>query len=429
MNARAPSFGLLALAFALLCAPLLLSTKTGGYADDEDLYHLPAVRQIRAHWPALDLNRDALSAVSPGYPYVLATVSFVTGTERRPLRLVTWLLSLALLGLLWRQFPASAAVAGAALLPLATSNFFVKSASWIVTDNVALLCVAGALAASFRPPTASASWTGSAWGGAAVFLRQLHAWIAAPLVLRAIFAVPPGTCLPARLRAALPALVPLAVLGALVAAWHGLVPSAWQTAVAVPGAALTAPLCYLAAVPALLGVAYLFALPAESEDSGWRSPTVLAAAAAGLLLALVTPSDFNQAAGRWGGYLWTAAAHLPVIGGRSMVFLVLTPLGAGVLALLTRRLAARAGTATAALWLGSFLAWASTALASRLAFHRYFEPPILVLLVFWAALMVRGRLTPALRPRPLYALALAQLIVTLATAHYQTYGPALRLGR
>ncbi len=42
----------------------------------------PSARS-RAHWPALDLNRDALSAVSPGYAYVLATVSLVTGP--RPL--------------------------------------------------------------------------------------------------------------------------------------------------------------------------------------------------------------------------------------------------------------------------------------------------------------------------------------------------------
>lgn len=430
MKSRYSNFGFVALVFLLLCLPLLFSTRTGGYADDEDLYHLPAIRQIRDHWPALDLKRDALSAISPGYPYVLATVSLVTGAERLPLRVVTWGLSLALLGLLWRIFPADArGLAVAAVLPLACSNFFVKSASWIVTDNPGLLCATAALAAAFLLPGSRGGWLGGLAAGAATFLRQVHVWTAVPLALRAIQQIRAPDHPKPWVRLFLPPLVPVAVLGLLVANWHGLVPPAWQSAVALQGTLSITPLVYGLAVFFILGVFYQTTLPAENPASDWRARSSLVAGAIGLVLALAGPSTYDVPAGRWGGYLWSAAAQLPVVGQRSILFLVLTPLGAALLAVMVRRLARRAGPGPAWLWLGSLLAWAATTLSNRLVFHRYFEPTILIFLVFWTVLMVRENpARPGLRLSRLYALALAQGLITLATAHYQTYGRILFTG-
>jgi hypothetical protein len=431
MKAWPSSLGFVALVFFLLCLPLVLSTRAGGYADDEDLYHLPAVRQIRAHWPALDLNRDALSAVSPGYAYVLATVSLVTGPSRLALRGVTWGLSLALLVLLWRAFPAATAgMAAASVLPLACSNFFVKSASWIVTDNPALLCVAGALTMVFLRPGLRDQWLGGLSAGAATFLRQVHVWAAVPLGLRAVQEIRANPHSRWRVRALLPALIPLGVLGLLAARWHGLVPLAWQSAVALQGGLPVTPLCYLLAVFFLLGVFYQLALPPENPWIEACSRPVLAAGALGLVVALVGPTNYDVAAGRWGGYLWSATPHLPVVGQRSVLFVILTPLGAALLAVMSRRLARQSGAGVAWLWLGSFLAWAATSLSNRLVFHRYFEPTILVFLIFWSLLLLRSPVpSPAIRPVRLYALAVGQGLITLATAHYQTYGQAFLAGR
>ncbi len=424
MKSWAASFGFVAVVFALLCAPLLVSRQAGGYADDEDLYYVPAIQQIRAHWPALDLTRDALSALSPGYPYVLATVSFVTGVERIPLRLVTWILSLGLLVLLWRQFPPTAATLGvAALLPLACSNFFVKSASWIVTDNPALLCVTGVLAVTLLSHERRSGWVAGSLAGTATFLRQLHVWTVVPLALRAFSEARTGGHARTWMASLL---IPLAVLGLLVAHWHGLVPPAWQNAVALQGSVPAAPLCYLISVFFILGIFYRCGLSSESPGGDWRSPWVGFGAVLGLLIAAIGPTNYDRAAGRWGGYLWSASDSLPMLGHRSLMFLVLAPLGAALLAVMTRQLARQADATVAWLWLGSFLGWAATSVANRLAYHRYYEPTILIFLILWAVLLARGSSAPAgRRVRWLHVLALLQVGITLATAHYNTYGRAM----
>jgi hypothetical protein len=233
-----------------------------------------------------------------------------------------------------------------------------------------------------------------------------------------------------RALAFVPLLIPIGVLSVLVIRWHGLVPPAWQAAVA-QGSVSTAPLGYLLAVFFVLGIFYLVAaLPAGvAVHSDWRNAWTLGAAGAGLLLAAAEPTDYNVAGGRWGGYLWAAAAKLPVLGHRSVLFLVLAPLGAALLAVMTRRLARRSLGGSAFLWLGAFLAWTTTALPSRLAFHRYFEPTILIFLIFWVVLMVRGTETKlTVRPAGLYAVAFAQIVITLVTAHYNTYGRSLLTG-
>ncbi len=124
----------------------------------------------------------------------------------------------------------------------------------------------------------------------------------------------------------------------------------------------------------------------------------------GLVLVLLSPTDYNLPAGRWGGYLWSAASRLPVFSGHLRpVPRPHAALGAALLAVMTRRLAHQAGAGVAWLWLGmSFLAWVATTLSNRLVFHRYFEPTILIFLIFWILLMVRGvTIQPVFRPDPI----------------------------
>ena len=412
----------LALLFAALCLPLVWNDRTTNYTADEDQYHLPAVRQIRAHWPALDLRRDSLSATAPGYHYLLATLSWVTGPDRRPLRLATFAVSLALLGLLWGLFPCDHAALGtAAVLPLACSNFFVKSASWIVTDNPALFAMTATLAVILLVPRPSAAAWASGLAVATVFVRQMYAWLVAPILLRVWF-----DCRSrrdgARWTWAFAALLPLGVVALMAIAWGGLVPPGWRGAHYPEGTNPAAPLVYALAVLSGLGGFYYFALARANWRVDLSSRSARIGAGLGLALALVGPTFSAMSAGRWGGYLWNLAEHLPAPAGRSIVFLGLAPLGGVILGTLFARLRAESSRATAWLWLASYATWLLSSAPNRLVFHRYFEPATLVFLVFWVLLVLRAR--PAQGPAwfaPLGVLASGQFTITLLTAHYRVF--------
>lgn len=427
MASRVQSFGLVAGVFALLCLPLILSHDTGGYASDETEFHLPAIRQIRAHWPRLDLTRDSLSATAPGYQYALATLSLVTGAEPLPLRLATWSVSLALLWVLWRLFPAGqSTLAVIALLPLACSNFFVKSASWVVTDNAALLGMASTLALVLTGRGRGTIWAAGCLGGLTTFIRQLYAWIAVPIGLRALRDMAADRGHPARSLKLLAALLPLGVVAILVWQWGGLVPPIWRNINSLEGKVGTASLSYILAVFFLLGSCYYAALTADEWKTEFLSRWALLGALAGLVCVLAGPTDYDVSAGRWGGYLWWCAARLPVIGGRSVFFLVLTPLGGLLLGVMAHRLIRRAGGEAGWLWLCSYGCWAGAFLPSRLVFHRYFEPATLVFLTLWVVLLMRAP-EPDHRARPwfLRGLAGAQLLLTFATAYHPLFNRML----
>ncbi|MFI5358096.1 MAG: hypothetical protein ACHQ4G_12250, partial [Opitutales bacterium] len=180
--------GTLLALFLALVLPLLLSSRTTNYVADEQAYYLPAVRAIAAHWPRLDLLADSRSATAPGYPYFLATLSQVTGTGLVTLRTINLLVALALLVTLWQLFPPrQSPLALAALLPLACSNFVVKSAAYVTTDNPALLTTTACLALLLfnrRPALALAG--ASVTGALAVFARQISIWVVAPLAWQSI---------------------------------------------------------------------------------------------------------------------------------------------------------------------------------------------------------------------------------------------------
>jgi hypothetical protein len=414
------SFVFVALLFALLCAPLLFSPGVNAYTYDEVTYHLPAVRQIQENWPHLDINADSLSATAPGYHYALATLSMVTGSHVLILRSATWMLSLGLLALLWRLFdPSLRPLAVAALLPLACSNFYVKSASWIVTDNPALLGMSATLCLLLFNPSRGRIWLGGLLAAATTFIRQLYVWLVLPVLASAalrLFNPRDRGFRMIDLAAALPA---CAVLALLVGSWGGLVPSKWLPATQAANASPLTSVCYLLAVFFILGVFYHLAFPSDDNSPTSLKTPAFAGAVIGLLLVVLSASDYNPQAGRWGGYLWAAAQSLPVIGGRSLVFILLTPAGAALLAVMITRLVRRTSWTVALPWIVSLAAWSASFLPNTQIFHRYYEPAILVFLILWTLLMARsGALA---RPVWLRILAVIQLILTLATAHYRVH--------
>jgi hypothetical protein len=216
--------------FALLTLPLLVQP-SGGYDFDEQTYHLPAIRQIATHWPSLSIAEDSLSATAPGYHWILAGLSLLVGSDLLTLRLLNFAVSLAGLTVLffWLAQRRGGAEAALLLLPLACSNFYVKSAAWIVTDNPALAFSTAVLLLVLSPSRSTGTAAaGGVFAVLATMTRQMHAWLALPMALRAwIGQGRPGWGRP-DLRWIAAAAMPLMCIGWLFVAWGGLVPAQWR---------------------------------------------------------------------------------------------------------------------------------------------------------------------------------------------------------
>lgn len=421
MMPRAPLLlSLLLGAFLLLCLPLLLNRSPTNYTWDEQNYYLPAIRQIREHWPGLDLTRDSLSATAPGFPYLLAGLSLLTGPGVGPMRWATFLSGAAVLVALWffwnRDGKNSVLLGLAALLPLAASNFVVKASSHVVTDMAALLSITLLLGLAFSAPSGRVTAASGVLGALAVALRQNSLWVLAPVCLPLL----QRRNLPGAALAAVPALL---VLCAMVGAWGGLVPPAWQSMdlSSFTPAALT----YALAVLGMLGGFYFAAAAGPELGQRLRDRWWIAGAAVGLLVAVAGETTMAPDAGRWGGYFWNLSTWLPAWGGRSLLFLLLAPFGGAVLAGMIRLLWQRTGTAATLVWLAGVLAFLASIMLNRQVFHRYYEPTLLVLLVFWLQL-VTGPRPASSRPdqRPLFVLAVLQVLITALTAYRHTFSPS-----
>jgi hypothetical protein len=412
---------LLLILLGLALPVIFFGTRETIYAHDQAEYHLPAIRQIHASWPRLDLARDTLSAVAPGYHYVLATVALVIGPGEAGLRIVNMLVGFAAVYLLYRfarnRFPPARAFV--LLLPFVLSNFVIKSAAWIVTDNAGLatailtllLLFDGRLSNPFDPRPGLAA-------AIATMVRQLNVWLMAPVLLRMFLtaasvpekgqARPKGASAFIGLAAALS---PAVVIAFLFRAWHGLVPPAWRdTSLSFS----LCPLSYLLSVFGLLGFFYLGALRTGLGWSRPKDPLILALAALGFAAASLSPTSYSPDQGRWGGYFWGAASVLPTVANRSLLFLTLAPLGGAMLGWFFRAIERGSGRQSARLWLAATASWAATFLVNRQVFHRYYEPIILVFLVIGATLAAPGeRESTARFAARLSLLSLAQLGLTL----------------
>jgi hypothetical protein len=407
--------------FLLLAAPLLL-TSSGNYVWDQDNYHVPAVLQIRAHWPMLDLDKDVFSAVAPGYHWFLAGVSRIVGAELPMLRAINLAVSLLALTFLFSWScrylrPMDSAIL---LLPLAASNFFVKAAAWVVTDNPALFLASIVLLGVLRRPTLTGvAYLGMAATGAS-FVRQTNAWLAGPLLLHwslSIYWRKSRESAPRKAMALALSLGPIILIAWLYATWHGLVPPRWQEA------AFQISTCAIAyqLVVFLVFSPFLFGFAGLCREIGRLNRwTFLASLAIGLTVAVASPTSYSYPEGRWGGYLWTIVGYAPSVWERSTFFLLLSPLGALALAGVWSRLKRESAPYTANVWIFSVICWSATFIVNRQVFHRYFEPMLLIFLVAALAASSYGNLDRAQRKR-IAALALLQTAGTLATAWARSF--------
>jgi hypothetical protein len=389
---------LLVIAMAtLFCAARLIQSSqglsSGNYIDDETLYYRPAILQIRGTWPALSVTNDSLSATAPGYPWILAGASLVLGPSIETLRIINLAVGLLVLLVLGRSLSVSVGsrVAALLLLPLATSNYFLKSCCWIVTDNASLLFVVATVCVLLSSPGRMKPLLLGALVGAAVFVRQSNLWLVAPVAISVFTELDShdtaSSTVATRLWRVAVAITPAVTIFAwFFLSWGGLVPPRWTEKAQHMS---LAPLVYLLALQGLLGLPFLAALTLSMPNRETRWRIVLVGAGIGVLLAVAGETSADYPSGRWGGYLWNVAAITPVVAGRSIFVTMMVALGGGCLGWFIDEFL-RSRDRRSALLLGIiYLAFWISFLPNRQAFHRYFEPTLLVFLALACAQVLR----------------------------------------
>jgi hypothetical protein len=113
----------------------------------------------------------------------------------------------------------------------------------------------------------------------------------------------------------------------------------------------------------------------------------------GIALFILSPSDASIEGGRWGGVLWTLARLGPTMFNRSLLFFPLLIIGCYYIVRIFRGLLA-CRSEYAFIWLSGFFGWIATTIPNHLAFHRYFEPPVLLFLGSAAGLISRNAKAP-----------------------------------
>jgi hypothetical protein len=417
--------GALVAAFVVLLVPVLVAQRGGtAGAKDQEYFHLPTIRTYADDLPAVDID-DHGAAMGPAYHLVMAVAQRVVGRERAALQAVAALFTLALLAAAYllavRWVDPWLAVALVA--PLACSHYVLQAAGWLNTDNLALLFVVLALGAALGAVrTGRGLVAAGASATAAVLVRQVHLWLAGVILVAGVLAPDAGSRRRPLVRAAAAALLPVAGLLLLVAAWGGVNPPDFR------GSAAFRP----AAVPFMLALAGLFGTP-YLLATGWWSPRALlgrgslTAAALGALTALVPFTAASEDDGHTGGGLWQAIDRAPTVADRSLLLAALAAWGAAVLLAWWRvhRGGPREREATLLfVALGGFTA-AHVAVFD--VYQRYLEPLVLVVLLLLGAITLASRAgEPQVRRRAFAALAVLTAIqlAGIASEVYRAMGDA-----
>ena len=417
--------------YSALTLPVI-DVPQAGNDFDEATYHYPAVLLIRSHWPSLDLIRDCLSPIAPGYHYFLASCSLVAGESLLEVRLVNLAVSLFVPIALYWGLTNWVAPRQALLttLPLLVCAGFLKGAVRVVTDDASLLLMLLTILSLFLLPARGrlGSLAGFA-ATAAVFVRQLNIYLAVPIFLQALLSqfrvvrdLPdcgdrksPGFAADAISWGG--RLLPLCLMGLLILRWHGLVPPAWRHVSVTLSAA---PIDYALSVAGFLGAFFLFTL-GKLNLAAWRDPWVQVAAGAGFAASLVSPSSYAPEIGRWGGWIWLLVKLSPTLAGRSVIFMLLAPVGAAVVCFLGRMVWLSGQRNAALIWTGAVLAWMGTFCVATNIYHHYYEAPLLIFLAIHSGLILRRRSEISLQPIGLFALIAYESLVSFVEVYLRVF--------
>ncbi|OAI42550.1 hypothetical protein AYO41_04035 [Verrucomicrobia bacterium SCGC AG-212-E04] len=405
-----------------------LGVSSGNYIDDETLYYQPAVLQIREKWPALDVVKDSLSATSPGYPWILAGASLLVGPSLGVLRILNLAIGLFTLFVLGRTLCRKLGSLEAALLllPVATSNYFLKSCCWLVTDNASLLLVVCAFCALLSDLGRSKPLILGLLLGAAVFVRQSNLWLVAPVAISVFFRLDcQDTSTPriaSRLLRVAIAVVPAALIFVwLLQSWGGLVPPRWLERAQHFS---LAPVVYLIALQGLLSMPFIAAIELSRPNRDARWLPMLFGASIGLILAIVGETYADYASGRWGGILWNVADATPVFAGRSVFLTMMAALGGATIGWFAGELQFVENRRHFLIVALALFAFGLSFIPNRQAFHRYFEPTLLVLIslacmqIFRGGLRLSNRASAVLIVFGLVCLGVSALLIFGANVTY-----------
>ncbi len=391
---------------------------------DQALFHRPIIDTMHRQWPGIDIV-EYDSATAPGYHALMATVLRVTAgpfdsDERAniaPVLVLNVAFGLALVGVVYifASRLAGPWPAFVLCLPVATSKYILGATAFLTTDNLAWLLVAIALGLAAFSRAKPVSLLGAGLVATlGVGVRQIMVWSAGPAVLAGVLESPLAKLAPKGLvdhpdrptwRPLLFALIgfacALGLLGVFVLLWGGLVPQASEfVRIHAAGPNLATPAFTLA----LCGVCGFFYLPLVWDElkrfvlRPLTDAPALLAMLLGLVCAIAVPTSatIDQARetqlwkSRAYGWLWEIVRRAPDIAERSVVITLAAPAGAFGLLLLWRA-SKRAGRGNEALiLLVALLGFVSAQTMNTMAWQRYFEPIVLIVLAWLGALVWRG---------------------------------------
>lgn len=416
---------------------VILGPGMGGPSEaDERRFHLPVIHTFVESWPRVDLS-DYAAASTPGHHVVLAAFQRYVTASPEVLRIVSGLPMTVLLAVLtwWCVRRAGALVGTLLVLPLACSTHTVSFSTLVVPESTSWMLVALPLCMALRERFDKRTMLiAGALLLLSVFVRQITLWLAAPLWIAAWMRFDDEN--EARMRlpldrwrarcastsfmigCTLPALV---LLGVFAWLWGGLVPPGFQSALAASGrdgAIVNEGLSPAAPafIFALIGIVGTVLVPLQwqalARSKGRCGRWALFGAAVAALCAIVPETSYSIEDGRWGG-IWNAGLHVPDVGGRSVVILVLAMFGG---AYTGAALWALAGARTRWVVLSALVAVMAAHIAGAQLFQRYIEPFALIL-----AAMVCAHVLDRYNARvrwwmliPLVLLSLAQAGLTVS---------------
>lgn len=416
---------------AVTCLPLILTGfMRGRGAFDQLNFHERAIRTFADQWPSPDVG-DYLSATTPGYHLVLALFANLGLDSLVVLRLIGWVFTAALCGLIGWWCGGRAGRRGAVLAaPMACSLYIVQSGAWLLPDNAGWLGVVIVLLLCVRQRV---GWGTLAACGATlavlIVFRQIHVWTAGA-ILAAAWLLPEDddrAALPVsrladrvgRVVIALLACAPgVVVLARFVRIWDGLTPPTFKAMYS--GVSPAAPAFFLS----IFGGVSVFFAPIlwPGVAALWRSNRGVFAAAALLGLGLaVFPETTYQAPQRSSG-LWNLARLAPSLGGTSVVIAILAPMGGVALAGWFRLVRPRIAWTLA----GAIAAFVMAQAASPLLWQRYTEPFALIVAAMAAssAIAWSGASSRRTRDAMLGAAGLAVVLTGIAATEILGGRPA-----
>lgn len=402
---------LAALLAATFLAPAVvlwaLAWTHGRAACDQYEYHLKAILKFAGELPHPDLH-NYLSATTPGYHLLMATVARLLSQNAIVLQAVASLITVGLLVLLARMMARAGEERGRSWIELATlalpviaSPYVFTSGVWLLPDNAGWLLALTVVMTSVRLRQTSGTLM---FGGLAlavlVLVRQSHAWAAAPLLLAGWMSSTrtsdaglagalqqPARRISMTLVAMFVCVPAVVILAAFVRMWHGLTPPSFHVQHIVKDGSII----NWATVPFILSLIGLFSLfflgwVWTGVARVWRESRFTLALAAIVAIAWATVPETTflrepRSGGLWGIVEKMDSAGCTIAHHTSPLILLLAPLGAvmlaGWLAIIDDKRRWIVAAAVAA-----FIAAQS---ANANCWQRYHEPFLLMLFALLAA--------------------------------------------